>query len=150
MNFTMRNGLLWSIICKSEITMKNMYQVKQVIVVRKDLNMRKGKLAAQVAHASNGFLIELLESRKNALPETREKLYHDWVSTGHTKVVVSCDSEKELQELIKLSMDSFIPCYPVTDFGLTEFHGVHTLTCAAFGPWKREELDRLTGHLKLI
>ena len=43
-----------------------------------------------------------------------------------------------------------IPCALIEDEGLTEFNGVKTKTCIAIGPWYADEIDQITGHLKLL
>lgn len=125
--------------------------LKQVIVIRRDLNMRKGKMIAQGAHASMGFL---LDSTTWSEPKYKLELSDEqkqWAFyEGHTKVVVGCDSEAELHELIARARVAGVTAYPVIDAGRTEFHGVPTLTCAAFGPGSAEALDAITGHLKLL
>jgi len=129
-----------------------MSDVKQVIVVRKDLNMRKGKIAAQVAHASMKFLIDNNEAERG--DEIVVKLSPDeasWLMSGSfTKIVVGIDSEEALENLIFQAEMADVEVHPIIDSGATEFNGVKTLTCAAFGPCTAEQLDRLTGNLKLI
>lgn len=128
-----------------------MSDVKQVIVVRKDLNMRKGKIAAQVAHASMKFLVDNNEAVRG--DEVIIKLTPAeamWLTGSFAKVVVGVDSEEALQDLIFQAELADIEVHPIVDSGRTEFHGVPTLTCAAFGPCTTEELDRITGKLKLI
>jgi PTH2 family peptidyl-tRNA hydrolase len=122
-----------------------MYDVKQVIVVRKDLNMRKGKLAAQVAHAAMKWIFDNNESDK--LGELSE---NKWATERFAKIVVSCDSEEELKSLMFKAEMANIDVYPIVDAGLTEFHGVPTLTCCAFGPDFSEALNEITGNLKLL
>src|ERR1035437_2433390 len=121
-----------------------MSDIKMVIVVRKDLNMRKGKLAAQVAHAAMEWL------RVKALDEEEwcniNANQWDWLQGDHTKIVVSVDSEAALLELVQAAKANRVMCCPITDLGFTEFHGVPTLTCAAFGPCESEELKPITGH----
>lgn len=144
---------------------------KQVIVVRKDLNMRKGKLAAQVAHASNYYITGLLSKFREEIPQDLMKIedidkipdyfkkqydtyFRDldyWMKESiHTKIVVGCDSEDELLRLIETGLNIGIPVNSVFDAGLTEFHGQRTLTCAAFGPAESELIDSVTKHLKLL
>lgn len=129
-----------------------MSAVKQVIVVRKDLNMRKGKLAAQVAHASMKFLVDNNTSER---PDTLlVELGPDeaqWLFNGSfTKVVVGCSSEGELRDLLlKAELLGVNACH-IIDSGKTEFKGEPTLTCAAFGPAPADEVDRVTGHLSLL
>lgn len=129
-----------------------MKQSKQVIVMRKDLGMRKGKMVAQGAHASlkavldwsindgNGLLLEL---------PTGSPL-EDWVMGRFTKVCVSVDSEAELIEIYQKAMEAGLMCAMITDAGLTEFNGVPTKTCCAIGPEWSEDIDKITGHLKLL
>ena len=125
--------------------------VKQVIVVRRDLNMRKGKTASQVAHAAMKFLVDSNESERD--DELYVKLSNVevlWLTGKFTKIVVGCDSEEELSMLVTRAMVAGVQVHQIVDCGLTEFKGVHTLTCAAFGPDYAEVLDSLTGHLQLI
>lgn len=130
------------------------YFLKQVIVVRKDLNMRKGKMSAQVAHASMKFLVDVLTEMEPKDQDVRNLLTEDectWLfSKSFAKIVVSVDTEQELLDLMKEAEQQGIKCKEIVDSGRTEFHGLPTLTCAAFGPDRREKLDKLTGHLKLL
>lgn len=128
-----------------------MGEVKQVIVVRKDLNMRKGKIAAQVAHAAMKFLTDNNEAERG--DEIIVKLSPSeamWLSGSFTKVVVGVDSEDALNDLVLRAELSNIEVHPIVDAGRTEFNGVPTLTCAAFGPCDSDVIDKITGNLKLI
>jgi len=128
-----------------------MKEVKQVIVVRKDLHMRTGKIAAQVAHAAMKFLLDNNEADRG--DEVVIKLTASeamWLTGSFTKVVVGVDSEEALNDLIFKAEMSDVEVHSIIDAGRTEFHGVPTLTCAAFGPCSSEELDKITGNLKLI
>lgn len=130
---------------------------KQVIVVRKDLNMRKGKLAAQVAHAAMTFLIDSdIDRAVNkrgyfAVTPSEEELA--WLTdpeSAHAKVVVGIDSERELTDLCEKAEAEGMTVHKVIDAGRTEFNGVPTLTCAAFGPHRAERFQGVTDHLKLL
>jgi len=114
--------------------------MKQILVVRKDLNMRKGKMCAQTAHAS--------------LKVTLENLYHpevkEWLASAFTKICVSVDSEEELQAIVAEATNAGLISAVITDAGRTEFGGVPTVTCAAIGPADEATLDKITGHLKLL
>jgi len=131
-------------------------RTKQVIVVRKDLNMRKGKIAAQVAHAS----IKVFFDRMTAVSETEEghQIYHgiytpemiEWKNGIFTKIVVSVDSEEELLEIYSKAKSDNVPCSLIQDNGLTEFHNVPTYTCVAIGPAYEDVVSKYTGHLKLL
>jgi PTH2 family peptidyl-tRNA hydrolase len=130
---------------------------KQVIVIRKDLNMRKGKMCAQAAHASmkvilDQFHVEFLNDiaaiyRKTY--RTKDPMYL-WLSGRFTKVVVGCQSKEELYDLAEFAAVNRLPYAIIEDSGLTEFHGEKTITALAIGPDDPEKIDRVTGHLKLL
>lgn len=111
--------------------------LKQVIVIRKDLNMRKGKMCAQAAHAS-----------LNAALKVQDSILKKWMNEGQTKIVVSVDSEEELINLY-LSIPTIFPVYLVKDAGYTEFKEP-TFTALAIGPYYSEQIDEYTGNLKLL
>jgi PTH2 family peptidyl-tRNA hydrolase len=113
---------------------------KQVIVVRTDLGMGKGKLAAQVAHAS-------LAAYKKALKKHVDWV-HQWEMQGAEKVVLKIGSEHELVELYK-RVCRILPCAMVRDAGRTQLPP-NTKTCVAIGPAPEQRIDRFTGHLKLL
>lgn len=136
--------------------------VKQVIVMRKDLNMRKGKIAAQAAHASMKVffdrMVDMGEYRylsgirmKNArlIPTMTDEMV-SWVDGQFTKICVSVNSESELDALYLKAQELGIPCSLIVDSGLTEFNGVHTKTCIAIGPDLSEKIDSITGGLPLL
>jgi PTH2 family peptidyl-tRNA hydrolase len=127
---------------------------KQVIVVRKDLNMRKGKIAAQVAHASLGVFSRHMQVQGRGNLFVGSFVFDEyaklWFENSFTKICVSCDSEMELDKLADMCEALGITYNLVIDNGATEFNGVPTKTCLAVGPWKSEEIDQITGHLKLM
>jgi PTH2 family peptidyl-tRNA hydrolase len=131
--------------------------VKQVIIFRKDLNVRKGKAMSQAAHASMKVFLDLCEYQRISSSEGHLTFYLDddsnwsvWLRGLFTKVVVSCDSEQELLDIYQQAKDKGLPCSLIVDAGLTEFNGVPTKTCVAIGPAKSEEINPITGHLKLL
>ena len=127
-----------------------MGEVKQVIVMRKDLNMRKGKMVAQGGHAAMKFLVDNNSSDSpTVLHVELSPAEAQWLFGGaFTKVVLGCDSEDELRELILKAELRGVEVSPIVDSGRTEFNGVATLTCASFGPAYVEDIDEVTGHLK--
>lgn len=129
--------------------------VKQVIVVRKDLNMRKGKIASQVAHAAMMFLLKPAQihwatATEAVLTTVLDQNQHAWVTGDFTKITAAVKSEAELRELIEKAKAAGVTAYECVDNGYTEFHGVPTLTCAAFGPDYAEKVDAITGGLPLL
>lgn len=130
-------------------------QTKQVIVMRTDLNMRKGKMVAQGAHASIAFLTKtsgLHEDIDGAgVIETELSAAEvDWLKNSFTKVCVGIDSEWELRQLIAKASALGFKVTPIVDNGTTEFKEVPTLTCCAIGPDYSHKIDEITGHLKLL
>lgn len=126
---------------------------KQVIVMRTDLNMPKGKLCAQAAHASMAFITRRLQPlRSKGLSHvvnlfTAEQM---WLADSFVKIVVKVDSEEELLSIKADAEAAFIECHLVTDDGRTMFDGVPTNTCLALGPDLAERIDPLTSHLGLL
>lgn len=130
---------------------------KQVIVMRKDLGMRKGKMIAQGAHASMAVLLDMMETEtfntttvKRTLTLNEESPVHIWLRDRFTKICVSVDSEDELKLIYHEAKEADLPCALIEDSGATEFGGVPTLTCCAIGPWSSETIDKITGDLKLL
>jgi PTH2 family peptidyl-tRNA hydrolase len=127
--------------------------IKQVIVIRKDLNMRKGKMVAQGAHASMAAItnqggIKHPSSDKLIINMTKEM--KSWLLGSFTKICVGVNSEKVLLDIFNKANRLEIPCSLITDNGTTEFDGVPTNTAVAIGPAKSEIIDLLTGDLKLL
>jgi len=134
--------------------MSNKETVKQVIVVRKDLNMRKGKIASQVAHASLlaviGEIGSLTTQTSDSISINLDPILKLWLSGNYTKIVVSCDSESELLCLHLQATQAMLRSALVKDSGFTEFHGVPTYTALALGPQESNLIDKITGRLKLL
>lgn len=124
-----------------------MSEPKQIIVMRKDLNMRKGKMIAQGAHASMKVLLDTMTRNPDApFPLALE----EWLKGRFTKICVSVNSQEELEAVYEKAYDAGILCAIIEDSGLTEFKGVPTLTCCAIGPDYSEKLDPITGGLPLL
>jgi peptidyl-tRNA hydrolase, PTH2 family len=139
---------------------------KQVIVMRKDLNMRKGKMCAQAAHASLAVLLEAFfgpyGERSWEIDIVGKKaytkkvyLYEDdpiteWVNSSFKKIVVGAESLQECVDAYQAAKKAGIPCSLIEDKGLTEFGGNITITCCAIGPDDPEKIDKITGHLSLL
>jgi len=132
-------------------------ETKQVIVMRKDLKMRRGKQIAQGSHASMKVILDGME--RGDLGSTREVLstsydygspMDDWLNGQFTKICVYVNSEEELNELYSKAQELNIPCSMIIDAGKTEFNGVPTKTCIAIGPDTVENVDKITKGLPLL
>ena len=126
----------------------NMY--KQVIVLRKDLNMRKGKLVAQGAHASMAAILNLGESKDGKLEIPMDERCEKWLTGNFKKICVSVNSEQELLALAEEAKKRGMIQALILDSGLTEFGGVPTYTAVAIGPDKESSFAGLTDGLPLL
>jgi len=114
-------------------------QLKQILVLRTDLKMRRGKEIAQGAHASMGGLIA----------HRRDPFMRMWLTGPFAKIAVGIDGEAALLSLHEAARAEGLPACLIQDAGRTEFGGVPTYTALAIGPGEPEALKELTGHLKL-
>ena len=119
---------------------KCMAEIKQVIVVRTDLEMGKGKIAAQVGHACVLGAEHVRKSHPN--------WFEEWWS-GQEKVVVKVSGIKELQEIKQAAIELGLPWSEVTDAGHTQL-APGTTTCISIGPAPENLIDKITGDLKLL
>ena len=116
-------------------------EIKQAIVVRTDLEMGKGKIAVQVAHASLSSA-EIVKKHDNSL-------FKKWALNGQAKVALKVQSLDELLEIQKNVKKKGIFCYLVQDKGLTQIEE-GTITCLGIGPALTNEIDEITKELKLL
>ncbi len=118
-----------------------MDELKQVIIVRADIEMGKGKAAAQVGHAAVSSYLECLKAHKDVAQE--------WLEAGQRKIVLKVDTEEALTKFYEAFKFKKIPCALVSDAGLTQLPP-GTKTALGVGPWKSDEIDILTRGLKLL
>ena len=114
--------------------------IKQVIVVRTDLDMGKGKIAAQVGHAC----VLGAEHVRKSNPEW----FSEWW-TGQEKIVLKVTNLKELEQVKQDAIEFDVPWSEVTDAGHTQI-APGTTTCISIGPAPEEKIDKITGDLKLL
>lgn len=136
--------------------------IKQVIVMRKDLNMRKGKMVAQGSHSSMKVFFDMINEKNYDLarsavtykmilpPGETGKDICAWVDGIFKKICCGVNSEEELLKVYNLAKEKGLPCSLIQDAGLTEFGGIPTYTCCAIGPAKSELIDPITGGLSLL
>lgn len=140
-----------------------MRKSKQIIVMRKEFMVdgkkvtpRKGKYIAQGSHAVLGAILNQMEVddlhdyQLRSLYLDRESALYDWLTNAFTKVCCYVETEEELLEVYNKAKEKGIISCLITDKGLTEFNGVPTITCCAIGPAWSDELDEITGNLKLF
>lgn len=126
-------------------------KVKQVIVMRKDLNMSKGKMVVQGAHASIAFLTNKMKDNLSN-PEALwwvnlSQAEKEWVYGTFFKVCVGVDSEKEL---LDIGYNAVMIGLSVKYIEETTGFDKPTVTCLAIGPDYSSKIDPVTKHLKLL
>jgi len=112
--------------------------MKQAIVVRSDVGMGTGKVAAQAAHASLG-----------AFEHASDQAQRQWKRGGQKKIVLKADGKAELYALKEEAKFHGLPTYLVTDAGLTQVEP-GTPTALAIGPAPEADVDEITGDLSLF
>jgi PTH2 family peptidyl-tRNA hydrolase len=117
------------------------FDYKQVMAVRTDITMGKGKLAAQVAHAA----VAASRDTERKKPEW----FKAWWAEGQAKIVVKVSGESELNHLRRKAEELGLPTALVVDRGLTQI-APNTATCLGIGPGPAEIVDQVTGDLKLL
>lgn len=129
-----------------------MARIKQVILIRKDLKMRRGKEIAQGSHASSEFLLshmrqDLADSDNITIALAQNE--KTWISQGMAKVCLQVNSEQELLDCHEAARRHGLKSYLIRDSGRTEFGGTPTWTACAIGPDEAEQIDAVTGNLTL-
>lgn len=133
---------------------------KQIVVIRKDLNMRKGKIAAQACHASMAFLTKTIHMRNDYITIGDEKWFtcsntinseiRHWLDNSFRKICVYVNNEEELVAVHEKALAAGLISHLVEDNGATEFNGVKTKTCCAIGPAWDNQFEGITDHLPLL
>ena len=124
----------------------NMDKVKQVIVMRKDLQLSKGQMVAQGSHASIAFLTDLIKEY-NGEPLSLTEAQKEWIYGTFYKVCLSVDSEKEL---LDIGCHAVLIGLSVKYIEETTGFDKPTITCIAIGPDYSSKIDPVTKHLKLL
>ncbi len=133
-------------------------ETKQVIVIRKDLNMSPGKLAAQVAHASLGCILQKMELSETGNGSGWRRTLNtgcgdeteEWLNGSYRKIILYVKSLESLMKYYNKAKDAGLNVRLITDKGTTEFNGVPTTTCFGIGPDWDENIDAITSKLQLL
>lgn len=123
--------------------------IKQIIAVRTDLNMGRGKIAGQVAHASMEFIRESLIEHDHRQGVDLSATEREWLFGDRTKIVVQGGSEAAMLQLQEDAIARGLQAHVIRDLGKTEVQP-DTVTAVAIGPAHHYDLIELTGHLRLL
>ncbi|MHA1972379.1 MAG: peptidyl-tRNA hydrolase Pth2 [Candidatus Hodarchaeales archaeon] len=118
-----------------------MIEYKQVIILRKDLKMSKGKAAAQASHAAVAATIKVMREKR--------KDFDAWWRTGQRKVVLAIDSESDLIQIEKKLRRTGVVVVKIDDAGRTQLPP-NTTTALGVGPYLNKAVDMITSGLKLF
>jgi peptidyl-tRNA hydrolase, PTH2 family len=114
-------------------------ETKLTLVVRSDLGMGRGKLAAQAAHAAVSAALAGLGT-----PD-----FHAWLRDGQPKIVLRADSEEQLRSIADQAVAAGLAVERIHDAGRTQIEA-GTITCCAIGPAESTRIDAVTGDLSLM
>ena len=117
------------------------FQFKQVLVVRTDLGMGRGKIAVQCSHAA----VSAGEEARLRFPSW----WKGWIDEGQCKVALKTKELAVVFDLERKAQSQGLPVYLIRDRGLTQVEP-NTVTCLGIGPAPSELLDTLTGNLSLL
>ena len=110
--------------------------MKQVILIRQDLKLPKGKPAAQAAHASVEAAL-------------KSDYLNDWRMHGQAKIVLKVADERALVEYFQKAKDAGLSASLITDAGHTVV-APGTKTAVGIGPANDEDIDLITSNLPLL
>lgn len=110
--------------------------LKQVILIRADLKMSKGKIAAQASHAA-----------VDAVLSSNKKMISKWKGEGMKKIALKVENLDDLKLFIDKADNEGLVVSIITDAGHTEVEP-GTVTCGAIGPGPEILIDKITGELK--
>ncbi|RUS80881.1 hypothetical protein EGW08_011352 [Elysia chlorotica] len=116
-------------------------EYKMVLIVRNDLKMGKGKIAAQCAHAAVGAVEKLAYENLAAV--------RHWQRQGQPKVVLKVEDESSFFDLQKAAKAQNLNTCIISDAGRTQIVP-GSKTVLAVGPGPIVKIDQVTGHLKLL
>lgn len=123
----------------NDLTEEDQKSMKLVLLVRTDIKMTKGKACAQCSHAA----VRACQVAHRYAPQKLRA----WLGQGQKKITLKV-TEQELSDLMSKLYRTNITCGKIQDAGHTQVDP-GTVTVGFVGPWDEDELDEITGHLKL-
>ncbi|PHH55510.1 Peptidyl-tRNA hydrolase 2 [Ceratocystis fimbriata CBS 114723] len=124
-------------------------ECKLVLVVRTDLGMTKGKIAAQCGHATLACYKAITRSAQKSPLSKEAKILRQWENLGQAKIALQSKSEDELMTLMATARSLGVTSQVIQDAGRTQIDP-GSLTVLGVGPAPKSEIDKITGHLKLL
>lgn len=119
--------------------------LKMVFLVREDLKLGAGKIAAQVAHAAVSLYDDITQEGTSYY---QQALDH-WNEYGAKKIVLKAKNLDELKMVRKKCREAKIPAVIISDAGHTQVDP-GTKTVLGIGPEESDKLNKITGEFKLM
>ncbi len=129
---------------EEEIDFEN-EDIKMVFLVREDLKLGAGKIAAQVAHAAVGLYEKISTKGKSYY---KNALNH-WKEFGAKKIVLRCKDLNDIKHTHHECKTFKIPSIMISDAGHTQVDP-GTITVLGIGPEISDKLNKITGNFKLM
>ncbi|KAE9575948.1 Peptidyl-tRNA hydrolase 2 [Colletotrichum fructicola] len=124
-------------------------ECKLVLVVRTDLGMTKGKMAAQASHATLACYKSLSKAATRDPCSAAAKILSRWERLGQAKIAVQIKDQNEMLELMGKARSLGITAEVIADAGRTQIEA-GSLTVLGVGPAPKSLVDQVTSHLKLL
>ena len=135
-------------------------EVKQYIIVRTDLPMNAGKLAAQASHACMKVFFDKFEHTQICLKKSDGELVDglvyipseaemQWINGRFTKITKKVKNENQLLKVYQAAKDAGLNASLIKDAGLFGLEG-ENYTCVAVGPNYVEDCEPVVGKLQLL
>ncbi|QKX55648.1 uncharacterized protein TRUGW13939_02745 [Talaromyces rugulosus] len=117
-------------------------EVKLVLVVRTDLGMGKGKIAAQCSHATLACYKYYLSKSPNS------PILKRWERGGQAKVALQVKTEEDMLLLQAQAISLGLCARVIQDAGRTQIASGSRTVLGVLGP--KSMVDQVTGQLKLL
>ncbi|KAL8914714.1 MAG: hypothetical protein Q9171_000727 [Xanthocarpia ochracea] len=124
---------------------ENREECKLVLVVRTDLGMGKGKIAAQCSHAT----LACYRALSSNFPSSLNPVLKRWERMGQAKVVLQAKNEEEIETLQAQALSLGLCAQIIHDAGRTQIAS-GSATVLGVGPGPKSVVDQVTGGLKLL
>jgi len=135
-------------------------QVKQYIIVRTDLPMNTGKIAAQACHAATNIFFDKFQLTQVCLKKGEDLVdgfvyipsaaEMQWIKDGkRTKITKKVKNESQLLKVYNQAKEAGLSASLIKDAGIYGLEG-ENFTAVAVGPNYVDECTPVVGKLRLL
>jgi len=124
---------------------------KQVILIRRDLKLKRAAMVAMAAKISCEFLVDNnVSERGDTLKVNLTPQESDWMQGKSMRIILGVSSEEALKNILFKAEMAGLSSYSMTNSPKNKNDFDEEILCAAIGPDDPERIDEITGNLKLI